>query len=301
MTPLTLPSEIPLGRSGLISSPLGWGMWRLEGGAQRTLALAEAALEAGITLFDTADVYGFDTGGFGAAESLFGEALKAKPGLRDAIVLATKGGVELPTPYNASAAYLIAACEASLRRLGVERIDLYQIHRPDLLAHPAEAAQALTRLREAGKIAAAGVSNYTAAQAAALQAHLSFPLASVQPEFSPLAAAALENGVLDQAMERGMAVLAWSPLAGGRLAAPAAEDVRAVAAAAVLDQIAQRNGVSRTAAALAWLLAHPARPIPLVGSQRPERLREAGDALRVRMTRAEWYEVLVAARGAPMP
>lgn len=301
MTHLPPPPALPLGLSGLTSSPLGWGMWRLEGDTQRTLRLAESALEAGITLFDTADVYGYDAGGFGAAESLFGSALKAKPSLREAIVLATKGGVELPTPYNASAPYLIEACEASLRRLGVERIDLYQIHRPDLLAHPAEVAQALTRLREAGKIVAAGVSNYTAAQAAALQAHLSFPLASVQPEFSPLAAAALENGVLDQAMERNWAVLAWSPLAGGRVVAPTADDARAVAAAAVLDRISQHNGVSRTAAALAWLLAHPARPIPLVGSQNPQRLREAADALRVRMTRAEWYQVLVAARGAAMP
>lgn len=305
LLPMTMlpvpPAHIPLGASALQCSPIGWGMWRLKGGVQDVLTLAEAALQAGVTLFDTADVYGYDTGGFGAAESLFGEALKAKPGLREAIVLATKGGVELPTPYNASSAYLISACDYSLRRLQTDRIDLYQVHRPDLLAHPAEVAEALTKLRAAGKILAAGVSNYTAAQTAALQAHLPFPLASVQPELSPLASVALDDGVLDQAMERGMAVLAWSPLGGGRLAAPAADDPRALAAAEALDIIAARNEVSRTAAALAWLMLHPARPIPLIGSQNPARLREAANSMCVRMTRAEWYAVLVAGRGAPMP
>lgn len=295
------PAQIPLGPSGLSCSPIGWGMWRLQGEPEAALRLAQAALEGGFTLFDTADVYGFDTGGFGAAEALFGQVLRLQPALREAIVLASKGGVALPTPYNASQAYLIHACEASLGRLGTDRIDLYQVHRPDLLAHPAEVAAALDTLRTAGKIRAAGVSNHTAAQTAALQAHLPFPLASVQPELSPLAPAALEDGVLDQAMERGMAVLAWSPLGGGRLAAPAAEDARARAVASVLDPIAQREGASRTAAALAWLMLHPARPIPLVGSQNPVRLQEAAAALHVRMTRREWYEVLVAGRGAPMP
>src|SRR5207302_1939032 len=110
-----------------------------------------------------------------------------------------------------------------LRRLGVERIDLYQIHRPDLLAHPPEVAQALERLRSAGKIHSAGVSNHTAAQVDALRAHLPFDLATVQNEFSPLVIEPLSDGTLDQAMQRGIAMLAWSPLAQGRLAVSAGE------------------------------------------------------------------------------
>lgn len=294
-------AAISLG-GGLTSGPLGWGMWRLKGGdAQAALRLAETALELGWTLFDTADIYGPDNGEpFGAAEALLGAALRLQPSVRDRIVLASKGGIDPPKPYDSSADYLVRACEASLARLGVETIDLYQIHRPDILTHPAEVAAALDRLRQSGKIREAGVSNHTAAQTAALMAHLPFKLASIQPELSALAIDAIFDGVLDQAMERTLAVLAWSPLAQGRLAGDGATD-RERAVIAALDRIAAAQGASRTAAALAWVLAHPARPIAIVGSQTPQRLREAAKATSVRFSREEWYSVLVAARGAPMP
>jgi predicted oxidoreductase len=292
----------PLGPTALCVAPLAWGMWRFRGDDLASAqALVETALETGVDLFDTADIYGPDNGeAFGAAEALLGRVLAASPGLRDRMVLATKGGIEMGVPYNSSAAYLEQACEASLRRLRVGRIDLYQIHRPDSLAHPAEIAGALDRLRRAGKIAEAGVSNHTPAQVRALVAHLPFPLATIQPELSPLAIAPIEDGVLDQAMELGLGVLAWSPLAGGRLAQPG-DDTRAGRVAQALDALAQPRGVSRTVLALAWIMAHPARPIPIVGSQRPERIREAAQALRVKLTRPDWYSVLVAARGEPLP
>jgi predicted oxidoreductase len=277
-------------------------MWRFKGDdLAAAQARVEAALAIGVDLFDTADIYGPDNGEpFGAAEALLGRVFAASPGLRERIVLATKGGIEMGVPYNSSAAYLERACEASLARLEVERIDLYQIHRPDILAHPAEVAAALDRLRAAGKIAEAGVSNHTPAQVAALAAYLPFPLAAIQPELSPLAIGSIFDGTLDQAMERGLSVLAWSPLAGGRLADPGG-DPRADAVASALDALAQAYGVCRTAAAYAWIMAHPARPIPIVGSQRPERIAEAAQALGVTLTRREWYAVLVAARGEPLP
>jgi predicted oxidoreductase len=277
-------------------------MWRFRGDdLDAATARVEAALEIGINLFDTADIYGPDNGEpFGAAEALLGRVFARAPMLRGAMVLATKGGIEMGVPYNASADYLIAACEASLRRLGVERIDLYQIHRPDSLAHPAETARALDELRAAGKIAHAGVSNHTPAQVAALMAYLPFPLASIQPEFSALAIEPLQDGVLDQAMERGLGVLAWSPLAGGRLAAALPEG-RAGEVARVLDDLAQAHGVERASMALAWIMAHPARPAPIIGSQQPDRIRAAAEAARVTLTRAEWYRVLTAARGVPLP
>lgn len=301
MTHLTL-DPAPVTAGSLALSRLGWGMWRLRGGdAKAALRLAETALEAGLTLFDTADIYGPDNGEpFGAAEALFGEALAAAPGLRGRITLASKGGIVMGVPYDSSAAYLVAACEASLRRLRTDVIDLYQIHRPDLLAHPAEVAAALDRLRRDGKIREAGVSNHTAAQTAALEAHLPFPLASVQPEFSALAIDALEDGVLDHAMARRLAVLAWSPLAQGRLA-DAPKDESSARVIAALDAIAAAQGATRTAVALAFVLAHPSRPVALVGSQTPARLAEATAALNVKLTRADWYAILVAARGAPMP
>jgi predicted oxidoreductase len=281
-------------------------MWRLK--SSDPVSVEEciaAALDIGCTLFDTADVYGHHGGGgFGDAETLLGEVFARTPSLRDRVVLATKGGIRPPLPYDSSATYLLEACEASLRRLRVERIDLWQIHRPDLLAHPAEVAEVLERLRRAGKILAAGVSNYSAAQFDALRAYLPFELASVQNEFSALAIEGLHDGTLDAAMRWGTAVLAWSPLAQGRLAREVGDtthDPRAAAVSAALDAVARRLEAPRSAVAYAWIMAHPARPIPLIGSQNPARIREAARAFTVQLTREEWYRILAAARGAPLP
>jgi predicted oxidoreductase len=278
-------------------------MWRLtENG--RTVAeaakLVHAALDAGITFLDTADIYGFDgSGGFGDAEALLGEVLAAEPALRDKMVLATKGGILPPLPYDQSAAYLKKAIDDSLRRLKVDSVDLWQIHRPDILAHPQETARVLDDAMASGKIRSLGVSNFTMAQTAALNHFLGNKLATTQPEISPLRIDCFENGELDQAMMLGLTPMAWSPLGGGRLAAP--ETARDKAVAAALDVVAKAHGVSRTVAAYSWLMAHPAGIIPIIGSQNAERIAEGEQALTVRWTRTDWYAVLVAARGVPLP
>ena len=286
----------PLGKSDLLVSPIAWGMWRLAGEDTRPVrALVDAALEAGITLFDTADIYGFDGAGFGTAEELFGRALAEAPGLRDRMVVATKGGITPPAPYDSSAAYLGAAIDASLRRLRLDRIDLYQVHRRDFLAHPQEVAGALARAVEAGKVRAVGVSNHSPAELSALQRFLDMPIVSTQPEFSALRVQPLYDGVMDQAMADDMAVLAWSPLGGGRLATgdhPAAE---------LLAEHGAAHGVDATAAALSWVMAHPARPIPIVGSQNPARVAKSADAFRVGWTREQWYAVMQAGMGEKLP
>jgi predicted oxidoreductase len=291
-----------LGQSGIVVSPLAWGMWRFAtGDIPAARAKVEAALDAGIILFDTADVYGpAGKDGFGAAEALLGRVLAEAPPLRDRMVLASKGGIVRGVPYDSSPTYLERALDASLKRLGTDRIDLYQIHRPDLLAHPAEVAEALARFVTSGRIRAVGVSNHTPSQAAALQKYLPFPLASHQPEFSPLTTAPLFNGVFDQALMNNMAVLAWSPFGGGRLGgggtAPGSARV-----AELLDARATEAGVSRAAAAYAWIMAHPTRPIPIVGTQQPNRIREASSCFRVSWTRAQWYAVLEASLGEALP
>lgn len=288
---------VPLGQSGIAVSPLAWGMWRLAGDETRGVrACIDAALAAGITLFDTADIYGSDgPGGFGSAEALFGDALAEAPELRGRMVIATKGGIVPGLPYESSAAYLADAVDASLRRLRIDTIDLYQIHRRDLLAHPQEVAGALTRMLETGKVRAIGVSNHSVAELEALQAFLPSPLASTQPEFSPLHAAPLFDGVLDHAMRSGTAVLAWSPLAGGRLGGTA------TSAGRLLAEHAAAWSVDPAAAALSWIMAHPARIVPIVGSQNPKRIAAAADALAVEWTRAQWYAVLEAGTGAKLP
>ncbi len=297
------PATRKLGTSGIDVSPIAWGMWRLaEDGrtAADAAKLVHAALDAGITFLDTADIYGFDgSGGFGDAEVLLGEVLAAEPGLRDRMVLATKGGILPPLPYDQSADYLRKAIDDSLRRLQVESVDLWQIHRPDILAHPQEVARVLDDAVASGKVKTLGVSNFTQAQIAALQHFLGNKLVSTQPEISPLRIDCFENGELDQAMMLGLTPLAWSPLGGGRLAAP--ETARDKAVAAALDAVADAQGVSRTVAAYSWLMAHPAGIVPIIGSQNPARIAEGAQALTVRWTRTEWYAVLVAARGVPLP
>lgn len=282
-------------------SPIAWGMWRFgHATVAEGRALVEAAFAAGVTLFDTADIYGFDgQGGFGDAETLLGQVFAESPGLRDCMVLATKGGITPPVPYDSSAGYLARALDDSLRRLRVESVDLYQIHRPDILAHPQEVARTLEDMVSSGKVRAVGVSNYTLAQIAALASFLTIPLASLQPEFSPLAIEPIESGLLDLAMERDTAVLAWSPLGGGRIGDP--QDDRARAVCAALDVVANQAGVSRAAAAYSWIMAHPAGAIPIVGTQNVARIAEIADVFKCRWTRQTWYDVLVASRGEKLP
>ena len=299
-----VPTTRLLGKSGIVTSSMAWGMWRFAGrSVADARALVDAALESGITLFDTADIYGFKGSGdgFGDAETLLGQVFAEAPGLRDHMVLATKGGITPPTPYDSSPTYLESAIDASLKRLGVHRIDLYQVHRPDILTHPHEVARAMEKAYALGKIGAFGVSNVTPAQMAAMVAFMprELPLSTTQPELSPLCLTTIEDGTLDLAMMHNQAVLAWSPLGGGRIANPT--DARETAVAAALDEVATAHSVSRTAAAYAWIMAHPAHPIPIVGSQDVSRIKESADAFKIRWTRESWYKVLVASRGVPLP
>lgn len=297
------PATRQLGASGIQVSPIAWGMWRLaENGRTATDAarLVHAALDAGINFLDTADIYGFNgSGGFGDAEALLGEVLAAEPGLRGRMVLATKGGIMPPLPYDQSADYLRAAIDGSLTRLKTDSVELWQVHRPDILAHPQEVARVLDDAVTAGKIRTLGVSNFTIHQTAALNQFLGHKLVSTQPEISPLRIDCFENGELDQAMMLGLTPLAWSPLGGGRLAKP--ESPRDHAICAALDKVAGEAGVSRSVAAYSWLMAHPAGIVPIIGSQQAERIAEGMAALKVQWNRTDWYAVLVAARGVPLP
>ncbi len=281
--------------------PLSFGLWRYtDTDVAAAQALLEAALDAGMNLVDNADVYGFDWGGtgFGRVEEILGSVLAVAPALRERMVLATKGGITPPVPYDSSPGYLRSACEASLQRMGVEVIDLYQIHRPDLLSHPADVAGTLAALRDEGKIREVGVSNHTPAQVAALSAHLSFPLASNQVEYSALRLDPLRDGTFDECMRTGTVALAWSPLAGGRLAT--GDGVRPELLD-VIDRLAEREGVDRATLALAFVLAHPSAPVAIVGTQNRERLASNTAALDVVLSREDVYAVIQASEGVPLP
>ncbi len=300
------PDETPLdlGRTGSLNGrPVGrlaYGCWRFPGTPQAGVAeKIETAFEIGANVIDTADIYGA-----GEAENMLGSWLGEQPSRRDDMVLVTKGGITPPIPYNSSKDHLIGACEASLRRLRTDHVDLYLIHRPDILTGAEEAAAALTALKDSGKAAAVGVSNYSLEQTRALQAFLDFPLAAIQPEISAWATDALFDGLLDHAQAARLLPMAWSPLAGGILATGAAPEKgtdRFEKLIEVLDRIAEASNVGRDCVALAWLLAHPVGIMPIIGTQSVDRIRASAKAYEVKLTRRDWYEVLEAGLGQRMP
>lgn len=271
---------------------------------RRAITAFETALDAGITLYDHADIYGG-----GSCEEVFKECLRAVPGARERIVIATKCGIR-QGHYNLTAAYVKECAARSLRRMGIEYIDLFQLHRPDPLTHPRETAGALNELLRDGVIRHVGVSNYYPEQIRALQRYLDAPLRSNQIEISLTRLDPIYegwdggDGTLDQCMALGLTPLAWSPLGGGALVGRRAEaqnDPKVSAVRAELAAQAERHGATPGQVALAWLLAHPAGIIPLVGSVDPAHIREAAGAARIALSREEWYRLWTAAWGREVP
>jgi predicted oxidoreductase len=311
---------VKLGLSSLVSSRIAFGCWRSAGTSDPTEVTPEArevgkraiiaAYEAGYTFFDNAEIYCR-----GVCEEILGRALREVTGMRERVLIATKCGIrvpgdsdpEAPKRYDFSGEYIVRACEGSLKRLGIETVDLYMLHRPDYLADPHEIAGAFLQLHDAGKVRFFGVSNFRPSLLSALQAACPLPLIVNQVEISLAKLDCFTDGTLDQCLEKRITPLAWSPLGGGFLASGAilrlsAELQRhAKAVLSALDDIAEKRGVSRTVVALAWLLKHPSRIVPIIGSNNPERIRDAAQATGVELTREEWYRLLIAARGEPLP
>lgn len=295
-----------LGRSDLQTPRLAYGCMRIVGTwnpaevtAEReetAFAALRAAYDAGYTLFDHADIYCR-----GVCESVHGKFMQGSPELRRQTLIATKCGIRRqddpkvgdPGRYDFSAEWIIRSCEGSLERLGVETIDLYQLHRPDVLMNPAEVAEAFARLHESGKVRWFGVSNFLPSHVALLQKALPFPIAVNQVEISLKRLDCFVDGTLDQCLEEGITPLSWSPVGGGGFGN--AEVL------ALLDELAADHGLTRVAVALAWLLKHPSKIVPIVGSANPQHIRDAVQTDSIELTREDWYRLYVAARGERMP
>jgi len=308
--------KIPLGKSSLVTSRLAYGCWRIANSGDDALdtrvarTAVETAVECGYTLFDLADIYCR-----GRSEIVFGQALRQLPGLRSQIIIATKCGIRFadepsagaPFRYDFSAEHIAASCEQSLRRLGIETIDVYQLHRPDWLMNAEEVATAFAKLKKEGKVREFGVSNFSPSQVSLLQQACDSALLVNQVEISLLQLSTFTDGTLDQCQAQKMTPLAWSPLGGGLLGEgaasllPSQKSYRPVAVIAELDRISLDRGVTRTAVALAWLLLHPAGIVPIVGSTQPDRIRVSATAANVQLSREEWYRLLEAARGEQLP
>ena len=297
MQKIALSPEVHLSR-------LVYGMWRLGDDDNTSPAHVQAKVEAclaqGITTMDQADIYG----GY-AAEALFGAALRAAPGLRDQIEIVTKCDIVAPVGrhsaarvkyYDTSAAHITASVEASLREMATDRIDLLLIHRPDPLMDAYETGACLDALVASGKVRSVGAFNFLPWHFTLLQSAMKTPLVTNQIEISLRTHEPFTNGDIAFHQERGLPLMAWSPLAGGSLLSGSDGPLRAG-----LHRIAGEQGVDWTAVAVAWLLRHPARILPVLGTNSLDRIAKISDALRVEMDRQTWFELYTHALGHEVP
>ncbi|TGN62084.1 oxidoreductase [Paracoccus liaowanqingii] len=296
MNRVTLTDDLSLSR-------LVYGMWRIgddpDTSPAHVQAKVEACLAQDITTMDQADIYGGYT-----AEAILGDALRAAPGLRDRIEIVTKCDIVAPMGkysgaackhYDTSGDHIRASVENSLRDMGTDRIDLLLIHRPDPLMNADETGAALDDLVASGKVRAVGVSNFRPWDVELLQGAMQAPLVTNQIEISLAATAPFTNGDLAFHQRRRDVVMGWSPLGGGRLMTDQGPLGQA------LDAMAQVFDVDRSAIAVAFLLRHPARILPVLGTNSLARIARIADAGQVDLSRVQWFQLYQAALGQEVP
>lgn len=322
-------NKIPIQQRGLAASRLVLGCMGLGGGwndepiTEQHLAAAhaavEAALEAGINMFDHADIYTR-----GKAEEVFGQVLKERPEWRERIVLQSKCGIRfadngIPGRYDFSKEHILRSVDGSLKRLGIEYLDILLFHRPDPLMEPEEVAEAMSALKSAGKVRAFGVSNMSAGQIRLLQAYSKEPFIVNQLEMSLAKIGWLDQGVhvnqnaakedifpegtLEYCRLENIQIQAWGPLAQGLFSGRDLSDQPASIreTAELVQAMANEKGTTREAIILAWLMRHPAGIQPVIGTANPERIRACGEAVNLTLTREEWYTLYVSSRGRALP
>jgi predicted oxidoreductase len=299
--------QILFSAGGPAASRLALGMWRLADARltrDQTRALIQQAVEVGITTIDHADIYGRH-----ACQGLFGDAIAGDAALRDKLQLVTKCGISLGPPavttqkvkyYDTSRAHILASVDGSLKALRTDRVEALLIHRSDPLLDPDEVAEAFVALKKAGKVLHFGVSNFTPGQFDLLASRLPFGLVTHQLQFSVLHTDPLYDGTFDQCLRLRVAPMAWSPLAGGQLLK--AEDERARRVRRALEDVGKElGGATVEQVALAWILAHPARVIPVLGTTNGERVRSSAAAAGLALSREQWFFILEASAGGPVP
>ena len=286
----------------LTFSRIVYGTWRVDEddtSPSHIEAKVDACLEQGITTIDLADIYG----GY-VVEQLFGDCLRAAPGLREKIEIVTKTDIVAPIGkfsnktvkyYDTSPEYIDAAIETSRKEIGIDVIDLLLIHRPDPLMDHRATGDALDRAVASGKVRAVGVSNFRPWDVSLLQSAMDANLVANQIELSLSAIEPYTNGDLAFIQENEIVPMAWSPLGGGALMSgegPLSD---------TLDRMANEAGVDRAAVATSWLLAHPSKILPVMGTNKVSRIKAFSDAFKVPMERESWYELYTAALGHEVP
>ncbi|REL39281.1 oxidoreductase [Rhodohalobacter sp. SW132] len=287
-------------------SAIAAGLWRSDSwnySPQELLNWIESALEIGITTFDHADIYGLYTN-----EARFGEALKINPSLREKMEIVTKCDICLVCDqkpeyrinhYNTTPEHIRQSVENSLRNLQTDYIDLLLLHRPDPLMDADSTAGTLDELIKSGKVRHAGVSNFSPSQFDLLQSRLDAPLVTNQVECSLHHLEPIFDGTFDHAQMNRITPMIWSPFAGGALFW--GDDERAQRVRHTIGQLTEKYSASAAQIVIAWLLALPCNPQPVLGTGKAERLQEAAAALEIKLDRQDWFELLVASQGHPVP
>jgi len=288
-------------------SRLVYGTWRmLDDGSsiQDINRRLHRCVELGITSIDTAEIYGLYR-----VEAALGQALALSPGLRDRLEIVTKAGIYVPNPlsperkvgfYDASGARLTQSLEQSLRLIGTDHVELFLVHRPDWLTSVDDTAGGLNQLLRAGKIRSAGVSNYNATQFDALNSRMEQPLVTNQLEFHLLHMNPIYDGTFDQCQKQRIQPMAWSPLAGGKLF-DRSDEAAARLSTAVAGMSEKYGKATLEQLAYAWILAHPSRPIPVIGTNKIERIESAAASAGLTLEREDWYALWVAVHGHDIP
>jgi predicted oxidoreductase len=288
-------------------SRIALGFWRLMDWnitLKELDLLVEESLNLGVTTIDHADIYGVYR-----CEEEFGRLIRMKPEIRSRMELITKCGIKLASEkfpdqrinhYDTSYQHIIQSVNQSLRNFHTDHIDLLLIHRPDPLMNPEETARAFYHLKETGKVLNFGVSNFTVGQFDMLNKHFGGQLVTNQVEFSPYCLEHFHNGNMDFFLKQRIHPMGWSPLAGGSLLNPT--DEKGMRVNRKLHEVAEELGVQSIDKVIyAWILLHPSKVIPIVGSGKPERLKSAVEAMKLQMTREQWYEIFNASNGFPLP
>lgn len=283
------------------------GHWRLldwKLGKEGLYKLTREIMELGLSTIDTADIYG----GF-SCEEAFGEVLKANKGLREELTIVTKCGIVFPCEkrpqykshhYDNTRAHIVASAEKSLENFGTDYLDLLLIHRPSPFMDPAEVAEAFRVLHDSGKVRNFGVSNFPVSKFEMLSAFCELPLVTNQVEISATHLDSFKDGTLDNMMMRSVYPMAWSPLGGGELLTGDNDKDRSVRAA--LLAVGEKHGETRLdTLAYAFLMSHPSGIMPIVGSGKIERIKNAVDAIDLKFDSEEWLTVLKASIGRNLP
>ncbi len=286
--------------SRTVAGMMNLAQWQISTDA--LIGFIEACLEIGVTTFDHADIYGSYT-----CEALFGEALGRDPGLRQRMQLVTKCGIALLSPnrpehtvhhYITTREHILRSAERSLTNLKTDYLNVLLLHRPDPLMDADEIAAAFTELRKSGKVLHCGVSNFLPHQFDLLQSRLDFALVTNQIELSVAHLQPLHDGQLDQCQRRRIVPMIWSPLGGGRIFS----DVAFARLRTVLERIGEElGGAGMDQVALAWVMKHPTRPVPVLGTGKLDRVRAAVAAERLALSRQQWFAIWEASAGHEVP